>query len=341
MTIAYNCLLFLLFPVIALCGTKFYGRDQFAQSLFPREASLFWRGIAALMVVFAHLTIYLEEEGISVGPAVIFDWVGGMGVLLFFFVSGYGTTCSTRKVDLKWLISHILRLWIPVTLLRIIFYFGYRAADHAYDFASFILYAIGIDNPAWFIAVMLSIYVTVYIAKRFFSSHYIIALLVLNLLTSTIFLACGFSSRWYNGHLVFVFGAWLALYGHTTIPILRKQWGMCLVVFAGLFFVCGFGFAKLKPQLISAPIKLIAGMALSMVIVVISQKILKYGRIMCFVGSASLYIYIIHQDLYEIMRQECFALSPWLVVFGSISIAMGLSFACVKLQNMVKQKQLL
>ena len=329
----YNCVLFLLFPAVALYGTRFYGRNEFAQTLFQREASLYWRGIAALMVVFAHLTIYLEEEGINVGPAVIFDWVGGMGVLLFFFVSGYGTTLSARKVDLKWLVNHILRLWIPVTLLRMIFYFGYKAADHAYDLKGFLLYAIGLDNPAWFVAVMLSIYVTVYIAKRFFSSHFLTALLVLNLLTSAIFLTCGLSPSWYNGHLVFVFGAWLALNGPTVIPDMRKRWVMCLAICVVVFIIFGFAFAKLKPRVISAPLKLLAGVALSMMVVLLSQKITVHGRTMCQIGTASLYLYIIHKSLYDIMGQKCFSLSPYFVAFSSIPIAMFFSFACVRIEK--------
>ncbi len=338
MLLVYNCILFLLFPAAAFYGSRFYGKRIFAKAYFPREASLYWRGIAALMVVFAHLTVYLEENGIRVGPAVIFDWVGGMGVLLFFFLSGYGTAISTRKTDLKWLMHHILRLWVPVTLLRMLFYFGYGAGSNTYSFKGFILYAIGIINPAWFIAVMLSIYITVYIAKSFFPSHFLDALLVLNVLTSVIFLACGFQSSWYNGHLVFVFGAWLALNGEKTITYMRKHWGVCLVVCVVLFVVFGFAFAKLKPKIISAPLKLFAGSALGTLVLLLSQKIRVYGKTMCQIGGTSLYLYMIHQNLYEIMRQGYFALSPWLVVFVSIPVAMVLSFACIGIERKIIKK---
>lgn len=336
MLLAYNCILFLLLPAVAFYGSRFcWGKKTFAKAYFPREASLYWRGVAALMVIFAHLTIYLEENGIKVGPAVIFDWVGGKGVLLFFFLSGYGTAISTRKTDLKWLIHHILRLWVPVTVLRIIFYFGYNVGSTVNSFKDFILYTVGIVDPAWFIAVMISIYITVFIAKSFFSAHFLTALFVLNLLTSVIFYVCGFSPRWYNGHLVYVFGACLALNSNIAIPKMRKHWGLYLVIYLAVFVIFGFAFAKLKQKIISAPLKIIAGAALGAIVVILSQKIKAHGKTMCLIGSASLYLYIIHYNLYNIMRRDVFALSPYYVVYVSIPVAMVLSFVCIGIERKI------
>ena len=333
----YWAVLFVIFPALTLCGSKINAGNEYVKKAFPREASLFWRGVSALMVVFAHLTIFLEDEGVGVGPAVIFDWVGGMGVLLFFFLSGYGTAKSNSIVNIKWLVQHVLRLWIPVSILRVFFYFGYNVSKE-FSFGPFIMYVIGIDRPAWFIAVMLTVYLTVYLARRFFSNHYVLALLLLNILSSVVFYLAGFSPSWYNGHLVFVFGTWLALNGPKVIPYMRKHWGMCLAVCLVAFVVFGYAFARLKPRIISAPLKLLAGVALGTMVVLLSQKIQVHGKAMCLIGRTSLFLYIIHQNLYEIMRQDYFSLSPYFVVFVSIPVAMTLSFACVELEKKLLKK---
>ena len=338
MKIAYLLIVFAVYPALALAGCRFAGRKGFADTFFPREASVYWRGIAAFMVIFAHLTIYLQEKGISTGPAKVYEWFGGMGVLVFFFLSGYGTAKSLQKkeMNLHWLISHLLWLWVPVTVIRCFFWFGVRSDYSPSGIGTFLLYIIGWLDPFWFIAVLMSVYVTVYVSKRFFPGHFLVCLLLLNVLSSAVFYLLGFEPRWYNGHLLFVFAAWLATREDSCCRIIRAHWWISLGVSAAVFAAASLLFAHFKPELISVPFKLLSGAGLSLMILVLSQKYLQYGSPMVFFGKMSLYLYVIHSSLYPVM-DKYWPQKPYLVVFLSIGITLLLSVCCQRLEMTAKK----
>ena len=338
MKIVYLLMVFAAYPALALAGCRFAGRKTFADSFFPKEASAYWRGIAAFMVIFAHLTIYLQEKGISTGPAKVYEWFGGMGVLVFFFLSGYGTAKSLQKkeMNLRWLISHLLWLWVPVTVIRCFFWFGIRSGYSSPGIGTFLLYIAGWLEPFWFIAVLMSVYVTVYISGRFFSGHFLVCLLLLNLLSSAAFYFLGFEPRWYNGHLLFVFAAWLAAREEDCRRLIRAHWWTSLAVSAAVFAAASLLFTRFKPGLISVPFKLLSGAGLTLLMVVLSQKYKQYGRPMIFFGKMSLYLYIIHSSLYPMM-DKYWPQSPYAVVFLSTAITLLLSVCCQKLETAARK----
>ena len=333
MLLLYKAVLFLAFPVVALCGTRLLGKGRYSEEFFPRQASLYWRGIAALMVVFAHLTIFLKENGVSVGIASLYEWVGGMGVLIFFFISGYGGGISlqNKTVDLKWLLTHILWLWIPVTLLRACFFFVEGRTD-------FLPYVIGIRDPEWFIAVLICIYVSVYIAKKILPRHYLLVVLLLNIGTGLAFYLMGLESRWYNGHLLYVFGLWLAqYYGRRLEAISRKKWLLCTALCGAGFLLTAIAFSRTKAYDWSALVKTLSGVFLSLTIVLLTQKCGSFSRMVCALGSMSLYIYIIHLHLYVALAR----LLPgklWLVVWLSIVLALVASVLCTIAEKAVRAR---
>lgn len=334
MLIVYLLIVFAVFPALALLGCKFAKKRQFAAVLFPKEASVYWRGIAALMVIFAHLTIYLQNKGVNASLARVYEWFGGMGVLIFFFVSGYGTALSlrNRKMDLQWLIKHLLWLWIPVAIIRCFLWFGCRSDYPSADFRTFVLFAAGFLDPAWYVNVLLTVYVTVFIAKRFFPARFLLVLFFLNLATSVLFCLLGFEPRWYNGHLLFVLGAALSMWGDTVQKTIRRHWWFSLICGAALFAAFALFFARFKPAVFSAVLKLISGAGLCFMLVVLSQKFTRYGTIMMEMGKMSLYLYIIHSGLYPIM-DKLWPSEPYLVVFLSLAAAFPASILCIKLET--------
>lgn len=333
MLILYLLLIFGAFPVLMLYGCKIHQDKQYNDTFLSRDASAWWRGVAAGMVIFAHLTIYLEEKGIDVSIAKVYDWVGGMGVLIFFFLSGYGTALSLqkKKMHFRWLLSHVLWLWVPVVIIRCFFFWGSETYRMSPNLSAFVLYVIGYLEPAWFVNVLLTVYATVYISKKLFPKHYLLSLLVLNTATSILFYVLGFEPRWYNGHLLYVFGAWIALRGVQYKDKIHNHWWMSLLCSAAMFAVFALLFSKFKPALISAVFKLCSGMGLNLMIVVISQKVKEYGNVGISLGKMSLYLYIIHCSLYPLL-DRILPQSPFAVVYISIPVALILSKACYLLE---------
>lgn len=79
---------FFLFPLSVFMQAR---RGRTGNVFLEKEDSNFIRGVAACFVILAHLMDILIEEGMGGDSLLrIFDVTGGMGVLLFFFVSGYG-----------------------------------------------------------------------------------------------------------------------------------------------------------------------------------------------------------------------------------------------------------
>lgn len=330
MLTAFKVTLFILFPLTALMGIKVYGRGEFSEDVFPKQASLYWRGIAALMVLLGHLTTFLESKGISVGIAYLFDWAGGIGVLIFFFLSGYGTGISLKgkTVDIRWLICHILWLWIPAMIVRTILGIPYINMPREY-----FLFVVGVRMQDWFIAALIYIYITVYISRRYYPKNHIVALFVLNVISGIIFYVLNFGPGWYNAPLCYTFGVWMAEKGFRRIyNYARKHWIICVVVVCTVFLINSICFTYYKGSAVSIFLKLTSGVCISTLIMVISMKIKKYGAIMQKIGEASLYLYIIHMHLYERLG-EAFPNNVFIGVFLTIIISLPMALFCSHVEN--------
>ena len=80
----------LILPVVILWGIRKENRLEEAQLLDKKDTSVL-RGISAFFVIAAHYTGWVEK--LTGGTNVIFKGLigqlGGIGVLIFFFVIGY------------------------------------------------------------------------------------------------------------------------------------------------------------------------------------------------------------------------------------------------------------
>ncbi|MBI2414640.1 acyltransferase [candidate division WWE3 bacterium] len=106
----------LLFFVVILTTTK-----KPKQSKYIKSNSYELRGIAILMVIFAHTGYYLAKDTRFLFPLSVF---AGVGVNLFLFLSGYGLTASAIRTKLS--ISQFYRkrfsniylpMWIAISVL--------------------------------------------------------------------------------------------------------------------------------------------------------------------------------------------------------------------------------
>ena len=87
------------FPLVLIFGIdwKTVRTGIFRTDVMRYEDTENLRGIAALFVIFAHYTLKMKHMGYSLGICKPFTWLGGMGVCIFFFLSGYGMSCSAKK----------------------------------------------------------------------------------------------------------------------------------------------------------------------------------------------------------------------------------------------------
>lgn len=118
------------------------------------------RGISILMIMIGHISGTMDT--------VLFSPLGGTGVALFLFISGFGLNESFKKNGLKgyWK-KKITRVLIPyfivITILWIV----------KYDFIwwKYLLDIIGLKTHYWFIAYLIKWYIAFWLFSRFFNKH--------------------------------------------------------------------------------------------------------------------------------------------------------------------------
>lgn len=120
------------------------------------------KGIAILMVIFAHIGYFLVSDHRFLFPLSV---GGGIGVNLFFYLSGYGLSVSAIRKNLSILDFYkkrVVKLFIPMWVILIIFLLlDYFLLNRIYPFSEIWHAFLGyfpmvnlfenINSPLWFI----------------------------------------------------------------------------------------------------------------------------------------------------------------------------------------------
>lgn len=127
------------------------------------------KGMAILMIIFSHMGYFLTDNNRFLFPLSV---AGGVGVNLFFFLSGYGLSVSAFKKGcsvINFYKSRVMKLIIPLwIILMIILLSDYLLLHKTYSFTeiwhSFLGYFSGsnlinnINSPLWFITPIIIYY---------------------------------------------------------------------------------------------------------------------------------------------------------------------------------------
>lgn len=199
-----NFVLYLVFPLVVIHKVSL-NRTAFNEDVLSKNDSLVLRGIVACGIMFSHYVAYLEDMGYAVGLAKLYEPVGGIGVCIFFFLSGYGLSASTqgKPAQLSFLWKRIEKIYLPFVAMRLIF--SFFVLERPSPFLYRIGYVFGIFESFWFVNIILLLYFAFFFCWKFTRNP----LLTMFFVTAFIcvLLSClGFVARWYNANLVFVFG---------------------------------------------------------------------------------------------------------------------------------------
>lgn len=134
------------------------GNEQYDEKLLSLQESNLVRGVAILLVISQHVGGQLGTN--------IFTPLGGTGVAIFLFLSGYGLSESFKKKGLTsfWK-NRIIKVFVPyivlVSILAIIRGDNFNLRIYLYDI-------LGIKTSYWYIAFLLKQYILFYICTKFF-----------------------------------------------------------------------------------------------------------------------------------------------------------------------------
>ncbi len=294
---------FILFPAAVLYNIRFEKRGSFNDGLLSVNESSVLKGIAAFFVLISHFIYNIGISGFDVGAARVYEWFGGMGVCMFFFLSGYGLLLSSKKnvSPIKQLGRRLLNVAVPMVIIKLIFWFVWYK-QFSPGLAGCLLSVTGLDGSAWFLSVILIIYVIFYIAQRFFPRHIHIAAAALIAVMSLVFLLLGFEPRWYNSSLIFSLGMLFADRRESVIAFFKRKYLIKLLLTALAFAASCAAYALLSEHGISQVFKLVSGGLLNVLFFSVMLKLRLRSRIMAFFGKMSLYVFIVHVNVWSIVN---------------------------------------
>lgn len=299
--VGINLIVFIFFPAGICWGIR---RREGAGALLEKEDVVAVKGVAACFVILGHL---LRALGTSVVISPLlnsFTVLGGMGVLLFFFVSGYGLFkgYGHRKPSFMFWRKRIANMFLPFLMIQL-FFGGVSMWQNKTSDLGKMLRSSLLD--AWFIDVILIQYLLFFLAWIFSTGNrerHVFLCFIFSAALAAVFYFCGCNARWYNGLLLFPAGM-LAAYKEQKIGMfLQDRWYGCVLITGVLFLVFGgiFTFFKGVP-LWPDMAKTLSGISLCMFVCTLCRKVAIGSGIMRYIGERSLYFYLVHLSLMEMI----------------------------------------
>ena len=313
--------------LILVYGIKFPGKGKkWQDDPLSLESSKAIQGFCAVAIIIHHLAQDLMK---AAGPLSFFSELGVLFVGVFFFFSGYGLFTSLKSKDnyldgfLKKRLSTIL---VPFYVCTLIFITFACIAGQTFNLIETLVTVSGwiLINPhMWYIVEIAVLYLAFFIIYKLIKNRSaataVMSVFVALLTAGSLLLGHGkdMSSKfwfqgewWYNTTFLFIFGIIVSQYQDKLRSFARKAYYILLPVFAAL--TVGFGFLtkraitnwsywsevpgnpaygdKLRCLSVQLPWVLFFVAAL----LLIMMKVKFGNRVLKFLGSISLELYLIH-----------------------------------------------
>lgn len=274
------------FGIINANKSKSYG--------FTRQNTDTVRGFAICMIAASHIAQFTRG---GIANYFVFLW-GGMGVAVFFTLSGYGNYFSIQKATdrFKWLIKRIIQILVPfifcfiyVSIAQIVIFRNPVSLDYLKNF--FTLSIPG--TTTWYFKIQILLYALLALAVIINrdKSHYILCGLVVVYIVTAYFI--NMDDYWYMTSLCFPLGYMIGKYkdkftsGWRSLPFL---------IISGCLFVAAFiGYIKFSSIVLQITYFLLLALTVASFLVCFGLS----SKFMAFIGKHSVYVYLIHIGMAE------------------------------------------
>lgn len=248
------------------------------------------RGIAICMIAASHIAQFTSGGGVA--HNFVFLW-GGMGVAVFFMLSGYGNYFSIQKATsrVQWLIKRIIQILVPfvfcfiyVTIVQIFIFRCPASWDYFRNFVSLSIPG----TSTWYFKIQILLYaflmLSVIICRD--KSHYILCVLVL--LYISIAYGIKMDNYWYMTSLCFPLGYIIGKYKE---KVFNGQKALPFFIISGCLFIIAFiGYRTFGGEVL----QIIYFLLLTIVVVAFLSCFGLLLKTLSAVGKHSIYVYLIH-----------------------------------------------
>lgn len=306
-------------PVIALLGTA--RTEKGKEVLLTRDDTAFLRGVSACFVIMAHISEWLYAYLPGMNPLFyrLMDQLGGMGVLVFFFVSGYGIykSCAGKAASWAYVLKRAKAVYFPYLLTELCFVAFESVWMHAPQIDPLHMVSLLWGGDYWFISVILIQYTVFFALWKFFGEDRASTLgFLADLALAAAFYAARMNARWYNSLWLFTAGMAFARYEGRILRFLSQRlWTKvfaCVLAFG--FFGALFAVNKAGGGTTLTLLKPVSGAFLCLALCGVLQAFRFASRPMRFLGKRSLYCYIIHVHLWALLEGTPTLARAWLTI---------------------------
>lgn len=144
--------------------------------LFSFDFTNSLRGIAILLVTISHVSATMNT--------VLFSPLGGTGVALFLFLSGFGLNESFKLHGLgHYWRKKVLRVLIPYFFVATVLYY----CKWEFIWSSYLLDITGLKTHYWYIAFLMKWYIAFWILSKYFLRYRVLVLLMMSVMILFLF----------------------------------------------------------------------------------------------------------------------------------------------------------
>ncbi len=311
------------------------------KSLYKREASGWFKGLAIIMVILSHYAEWWSwfhvEEGISEIIRYGVSRFGPYGVGIFFLFSGYGLTKSagSMRIDWRFIAKRILNVYVPYLVIVVLIELlsgGFASTEEVLN----LFYG----QNFWYMTVLFSFYLAFMAIWLIFTNRHIRGGLMIGFTWwySHYLYVSGEQDFWYISNIAFAIGTLLALYE----PEIKKgmdKVGIWLTILFGLGSLAVVYSALHMEHVWADPLEEIRSRIIAVTIFVLFVASLGavwkwYDRILQFIGKYSIYLYLWHTFLF-MWAVNYFTHEMWIRfviaagVILSVSIVMGIGMELI------------
>lgn len=350
----YLYIVLLLFLLLFQASSS--GPENFQEEHFTKNFELPLRGFFTLVIVFHHLSQYLDHPG----PFRVFLEVGILCVAVFFFYSGYGlrkSVLTNPGYFRHFFFRRYIKIFVPFFLCNALYLFVYFLTGKRYGIKLSLEYLSGIRliNPqSWYIIVIALFYFVFFLAFRCIRKPAVSFLLlgIFQIAFPTYCMVKGpgvywFQGEWwFNSSSLFFIGVLTAQFEKQIMAFARK-WYYPLLLGAAVTFLYFFPKSvqvldRIEPLLLNEHIfakemleswicflwQTFAVISFVAFVFLLTLKIKFSNVFLRFLGTRSLELYLIHGLFLEIFRSSGFYIKSDLIY---TAVVLSFSLGCAVL----------
>lgn len=300
-------IILLLTAVIVLFGCKICKLKKFNEDYLSLENTLPLRGTLSIFIVIYHISGHMKHTTLLNA----FSQIGYLIVAIFFFLSGYGLYYGYKNKN-NYMKGFLLKR-LPVVLIPYIIVTAFQGVCLIFmgesikisDFFASLLGYRMFDETTWYICMLTVLYIVFYLSFRFLSENKsTVVFIILFLLVLTVFMVLPLEAKWTRSIIAFPLGVMWCKYKNKIDNIIRNNYYINLLL-SGLAFLITC-FVKIAGVYLNSNLIVFLGNALSSITVcillsIILNKITLKNKVLLWIGTHSLEIYLYHNIILRIL----------------------------------------